>query len=310
MPVLPHQLDPRLHAYRHDLADKALAGQIVAGKFVEGRLARVADGRLAMFGAPDLSGPMVSELRHGECVDIFEQKRGIAWVQNRADRYVGYAAADGLEDTVADSAWRVVNLSTYLYPEPDVKTAPKDLLPFPARVAAAEALPDGWAQLTTGGFVYAAHLESAATLHADYVFTAGRLLGVPYLWGGRTALGIDCPGLVQLALELAGYDCPRDSDMQRAALGVAPPSDWRDYPFARGDLVFLGQAHVGMMADSTHLLHATEYHMRVISEPLADVAPRYRDGITAIGVREKIIRLRQSAPARFTAQTVAGGHGV
>lgn len=280
--------DPRLNVFRPDLADESLVGQVAAVRYVRGEMARVAQSRLPMFGAPDLSGPMVSELRLGEFVDVFERSRSIAWVQNRSDRYVGYVAADGLVNTIADPAYRVANLFTNLYMEPDIKTTPVDMLPFPARVAVAELMPDGWARLSAGGFVCTAHLEPATAVHRDFVFTAGRLLNVPYLWGGRTALGVDCSGLVQLALELAGLDCPRDSDLQCAAFGVAPPSDWRNYPFARGDLVFF-PGHVGMMADSTHVVNANSHHLRVASEPLVELAARYNNHMAAIAPRENFM---------------------
>ncbi len=285
----PNNLDPRVNAYRPDLADKALVGQLTAKHFVEGQLARVAHPRLPMFGTPDLSGPMISELRLGEFVDQFEKKKGVAWVQNRSDRYVGYVAAAGLVNTIADPAWRVTQKLTYLYPEPDFKTAPLDMLPYPARVAVLDRLASGWARLATGGYVYALNLESAEERHSDYVFTAGSLLGAPYLWGGRTSFGIDCSGLVQLALELAGQDCPRDSDMQRAAFGVLAPSDWHNYPYERGDLVFF-KDHVGIMADISHVVNANAHHMCVVSEPLEAAAARYPGGVLAIGARDHVIR--------------------
>lgn len=266
-------LDPRTHAFRPDLADIRLQGRVQAAHFVTGQMARVASARLAMFSTPQPQAAMSSELRVGEFVDVFERVNGIAWVQNRSDHYVGYVAEAGLAETIADPAWRIANLQAYVYPEPTVKAVPVDLLAFPGRVAVAANLPNGWSRLITGGYVHTSQLEPASVLCADYVFTAGRLLNVPYLWGGRTAQGIDCSGLVQLALELAGIDCPRDSDLQRLAFGAPPPSDWANYPFARGDLVFF-PGHVGIMADTTHLVHANATHMRVTSEHLADVVQR------------------------------------
>ena len=266
-------LDPRTHAFRPDLADIKLQGRVQAAHFTESLMARVASARLAMFAAPQPQSAMSSELRAGEFVDVFERANGIAWVQNRSDHYVGYVSESGLAETIADPAWRIKQLQVYVYPEPSVKTVPVDLLPFPARVAVAAQLPNGWARLVTGGYIQTNLLEPASILTADYVFTAGRLLNTPYLWGGRTAQGIDCSGLVQLALELAGIDCPRDSDQQRLQFGAPPPSDWGNYPFARGDIVFF-PGHVGLMADMTHIVHANATHMAVTSEPLADVVTR------------------------------------
>lgn len=285
------ELDHRVNAYRPDLADARLRGQVQAKRFVQPALMRVADSRLAMFGAPGNTATMSSELRAGELVDVFERKDGLAWVQNRSDQYVGYVAAAGLSETLADTAWRIVSPLAYVHPEPDVKTVPQEMIPFPGRVAVAKFFPEGWAQLSTGGFVAGKHLEPATQRHDDYVFTAGRLLNAPYLWGGRTAQGIDCSGLVQVALELAGIECPRDSDQQRRAFGTPPPANWKDYPFTRGDLVFFN-GHVGMMADATHLLHANSHHMKVTSEPLADVVARGQT-ILAIGDSASIRRTLQ-----------------
>lgn len=279
-------LDPRQHVFRPDLADIRLQGRVQAAHFVDGQMARVVSARLAMFAAPQQQSAMSSELRAGEFVDVYERANGIAWVQNRSDRYVGYVAEVGLAETIADPAWRINELLVYVFPEPTVKAVPIDALPFPARVAVAATLPNGWSRLTTGGYIASHLLETATTLHGDYVFTAGRLLHTPYLWGGRTAQGIDCSGLVQLALELAGIDCPRDSDQQRLAFGAPPPSDWANYPFARGDLVFF-PGHVGLMADATHLVHANASHMAVTSEPLADVVRRGAE-ILAIGDGEAV----------------------
>ncbi len=290
------ELDPRVNAFRPDLADARLRGQVQAKRFVQPALMRVADSRLAMFAAPEKMAAMSSELRAGELVDVFERRDGLAWVQNRSDQYVGYVAANGLSETLADTAWRIVSPLAYIHPEPDIKTIPQDMVPFPARVAVTKFFPEGWAQLSTGGFVSDRHLEPATQRHSDYVFTAGRLLNAPYLWGGRTAQGIDCSGLVQVALELAGIECPRDSDQQRQAFGAPPPANWSDYPFTRGDIVFF-KGHVGMMADATHLLHANSHHMKVTSEPLADVVARGQT-ILAIGDGAAIRRAMQ--PERST----------
>ena len=83
-------------------------------------------------------------------------------------------------------------------------------------------------------------------------------------------MGIDCSGLVQNALLLAGVNAPRDTDLQQAALGrpVAAGA-----ALARGDLIFW-KGHVGVMRDTRLLLHANATHMLVTSEPLDEVRAR------------------------------------
>jgi cell wall-associated NlpC family hydrolase len=104
-----------------------------------------------------------------------------------------------------------------------------------------------------------------------------RFLGVPYLWGGRSADGLDCSGLVQQAFYACGLACPRDSNQQSAlgaALGVRADLEG----LQRNDLVFW-PGHVGVMLDPTRLLHANANAMCVSIELLSDAVAR----IEAVG---------------------------
>src|SRR6185312_15418566 len=99
-----------------------------------------------------------------------------------------------------------------------IKLPPTDALPFGARVAIARE-DASFAITATGGYVPRRHLVELDAIERDFVAVAERFLGVPYLWGGKTSLGIDCSGLVQVALAACGVPCPRDSDMQEHAIG-------------------------------------------------------------------------------------------
>ncbi|HEY0301419.1 MAG TPA: C40 family peptidase, partial [Rhizomicrobium sp.] len=127
----------------------------------------------------------------------------------------------------------------------------------------------GFARIAPDGFVFAAHLAPWDRLAPDWVATAERFLGAPYVWGGKTHAGIDCSGLVQVALASAGIACPRDTDQQERSLGADCPYLARK----RGDLVFWN-GHVGIMLDATRLIHANAFHMQVEIEPLEDAVAR------------------------------------
>jgi cell wall-associated NlpC family hydrolase len=133
--------------------------------------------------------------------------------------------------------------------------------------------------------VFAAHLAPIEAHEPDFVAVAERFVGAPYLWGGKTSLGLDCSGLVQLALAAAGIAAPRDTDMQQAAVGEAIEIRPDLGGLARGDLVFWS-GHVGVMLDGARLLHANGHHMLTVIEPLAAAEERIRQAgagpITAV----------------------------
>jgi cell wall-associated NlpC family hydrolase len=114
---------------------------------------------------------------------------------------------------------------------------------------------------------------------------AERFIGVPYLWGGKTAAGLDCSGLVQIAMLAAGQNCPRDSDMQMAALGTPIETNTANGLLRRGDLVFWS-GHVGIMTDPESLLHANVFHMEVAREPIRGAVARIEaEGNPVIDIR-------------------------
>src|SRR3546814_7467060 len=104
----------------------------------------------------------------------------------------------GLTGTVVAATHRVRALRCFVFPEPSVKTSPLKALSLGARVAVLERR-DRYLRIAPEGWVHETALEPAEATAPDWVATARRFLGVPYLWGGRSSLGIDCSGLVQVA---------------------------------------------------------------------------------------------------------------
>jgi cell wall-associated NlpC family hydrolase len=153
-----------------------------------------------------------------------------------------------------------------------MKAPPLDLLSLNARIVVAGER-DRFSQLADGRFAVTAHLAGADDFADDFVAVAERFLGAPYLWGGRTSIGLDCSGLVQLALQAAGIACPRDTDMLEKSVGAALPDTGDLSGLQRGDLVFW-KGHVGVMLDEKRLLHANAFHMAVAVEPLSEAVAR------------------------------------
>lgn len=220
--------------------------------------------------APRGDAPLDTEALMGERVAVLGPDEE-GWVRARleTDGYHGYLPADALALAGPVPTHRVRALRTFRYPGPDLKLPVLDALSFGATVAVVSREGD-YARLAEGGFVHEAHLEPVAARAPDFVATAERFLEVPYLWGGRTGLGLDCSALVQLSLASAGTAAPRDSGPQEATLGTALPDG---AALRRGDLVFW-RGHVGIMLDATRLLHANGHHMAVAAEDLAGARAR------------------------------------
>lgn len=95
------------------------------------------------------------------------------------------------------------------------------------------------------------------------VYTARRLLGVPYLWGGSSPFGLDCSGFVQLVYRMCGLVIPRDADLQAEFQRTAEVPLHNVQP---GDLIFFAGGndphqrtitHVGLILDEAHFIHSS-----------------------------------------------------
>jgi cell wall-associated NlpC family hydrolase len=267
-------LDKRLNAVRPDLADARLRAQADAAQFVEGEPMQIAGGLADIHREPRHDAALDTQALCGERVRVFEMHEGWAWVQLEADGYVGYTPVTALGPLAPAATHRVSTLRTFVYPGASMKLPPLAALSLDARLTvvgdrAPFAVVTGIEGLAEA-FVWAAHLAPLAQTAADPVAVAETMLGAPYLWGGKSSLGLDCSGLVWLALDACGVQALRDTDMQERMLGHALRAG---EPLRRGDLVFW-KGHVGLMQSATQLLHANGHHMLVASEPLAEAVTR------------------------------------
>jgi cell wall-associated NlpC family hydrolase len=258
-------MDKRLNAFRPDLADLALKGQVEAVRFSQGIKMRVIAPVASVHREPRFDAMQTTQALFGEEATVFDVQEGWAWVQLVRDRYVGYVSRDALTENLEQPTHRVAVASTHLYPGPSIKSQPATVLPMQAVFAAEER--DGFLRLSGSRFVFVPHATPIHIREADPAAIAERFLSVPYYWGGKTFHGLDCSGLMQLSLQACGIEAPRDSDMQEEALGK-PVTDTQ-----RNDLVFW-KGHVGIMWDEATLLHANGHHMMVVKEPFADAVKR------------------------------------
>ncbi len=266
--------DPRLTPARPDLAAAHLRGVVEATRFTEGRPMHVRAEIADLRRAPSFNSPLDTQILFGENVTLYDEREGWAWVQLASDGYVGYVSHDALAAGRATPTHRVKVNRTFIYPAANIKLPALGALPRGAAVQVTDESGD-FARQAEGGFVFAAHLVPRPGNAADFIAVAEDFLGSPYLWGGKSSLGVDCSGLVQIALAETGEAAPRDTDLQERALGRMLPVDAKLEHLRRGDLVFW-KGHVGIMRDPHYLLHANGHHMLVAAEPLAEARARIR----------------------------------
>ena len=281
--------DLRVTPIRGDLADIKLAGKFFAPHYVDPQI-RYCTAQSAMIVSSAADDAIAtSQLLLGEAFALLDITGDMAWGYSLHDDYCGYVPLSvlGAADTGADFApTHVVNVrSALVFLGSSIKSKVQAAIPMGAKFVANGESECGQYLTCDAGFLSKKQAMLIGEKTLDPVDTAAQLIGAPYVWGGRTGTGLDCSGLVQLVLGLAGVNAPRDSDQQMQALGE-PLKDGET--LRRGDLIFF-PGHVGIMADSKNLTHANAHWMQVVTEPLDDVVARFPDDVeTPVLARKRI----------------------
>ena len=237
---------------------------------------------VVMTETPEMIAEATTELLFGEQVVVIGRDDD-EWIKCRSltDGYEGYVPHGEMDSEITQPTHKISGIRGFAYTEADYKSPPVRSLSFgsPLTVFMEE---NGYALLMQGGWVPLEQITPIDTHESDIVKTAEQFLGVPYLWGGRTSIGLDCSALVQLSLMEAGAPCPRDSKDQIKKVGerIALGDTIADTPLQRGDLVFF-EGHVGIMVDDKRIINATARHMRVVIEELDTVSEAY-GGVLAV----------------------------
>ncbi|MCR9145925.1 MAG: NlpC/P60 family protein [Rhodobacteraceae bacterium] len=279
----------RLHANGR-VAHSALVGRVEADLFTDGGDRQVRVPVTTLWNDP--GGRRERELLLGDGFCLLEERDGFVFGYALRDDHAGYIDAAHLARPTQPVTHVVRARMTHALPEPDFKTRGAHLpLSLGARLAVT-GITGQWAEVRIAGTIHhipAIHLRAVDSPETDPVTVAERLIGTPYVWGGNSALGIDCSGLVTAACLACGIPCPGDSDLQQAELGHPLPDD---APLQRGDLLFW-KGHVAWVADPHRIIHANAYHMAVAHEPLQDAIAR----INAQGDGPVTARKRLEFPA-------------
>lgn len=255
------------------VAHSSLIGRSEADAYTDGTLHHVSEPPLAAI-CSDPSGERDRELLWGQGFNVLEVREGWAFGYSITDGYAGYIDAQSLQPTQIPATHRVSVRQTMALAEPDFKATRATHIPLSLGSEVAVKESNGtWATLIGASpvlYIPSRHLTPLETQATDPVSVAELLLGTPYVWGGNSAFGIDCSGLVQIACQACGLSCPGDSDQQMAQLGDTLDTGT---PAQRGDLLFW-KGHVGWVSDPDTLLHANAHSMSVTYEPLQSAIHR------------------------------------
>lgn len=233
----------------------------------------------AITATAESNAERTSELLYGQSIKILDHHGEYYKIRAEIDEYEGYVHKKHTDQSSVKSTHKILKKHSFIYPRPDFKTRQIMPLPFLAEITCTNDTQDGFQQLSSGSWIWKDDIAPKKTKQKDFVQTALKFLGLPYVWGGKGFLGLDCSALVQLSLLAAGIKCPRDSTPQRTSLpGALNISSKTAYK--RGDIVFF-DAHVGIMVDEAQILNATARTMDVRTEPLHEMAVHYKGGILA-----------------------------
>jgi cell wall-associated NlpC family hydrolase len=264
--------DPRLTPARPDLAAKYLEGKVVAARFVVGEEFEITEALAPLRTGPSSDAELATQALRGERVTVYDRNgEGFAWGQLNGDGYVGWLPDRALAKPAAAPTHKVTALRTFAFPGSSIKLPPIDTLVMGATITVLRE--DGPFAVTREGFYLPRqHIGRVDKMQADFVAVAEWFVGTPYLWGGKSSLGIDCSGLVQVSLNAAGTGCPRDSDMQRDGLGRTLDAA-ESKKLQRGDLLFW-KGHVAIVRDGDSIVHANAHHMTTVVENAREAVAR------------------------------------
>lgn len=275
--------DPRMTPARADLAAKYLEGKVEAARFATGEEFEISDALAPLRRSPSSGAELLTQALRGERATIYDRNgEGWAWGQLNGDGYVGWLPDQALKKPAGQPTHKVIALRTFAFPGPSIKLPPAETLAMGSLLTVLRE-EGSFAVTGEGWHLHRQHLGPTGSQASDFVAVAEEFVGTPYLWGGKSSLGIDCSGLVQVSLTAAGTGCPRDSDMQQEGLGKAlDPRDTKK--LKRGDLIFW-KGHVAIVRDANTVVHANAYHMATKIERTQDAIARIKasgSDVTAI----------------------------
>lgn len=245
------------------------AGALEVARQTPPRLFSVATNLTSMHDGTSFLTEQVTQMLNGAVVELLWQEKNWIFARQTVDGYLGWTYLPYLTESPAPQLTHLV-----IEPVEPLREQPAADAGLLTRVLGGTAVcvaetRGGWSQVDLAGgwkgWLPAASLRPADQMpgapearRSQMAADAFRMIGVPYLWGGCSANGIDCSGFAQLLHRWIGITIPRDADMQYDAGDPVEP------PFKPGDLVFFGEkgesrriTHVGISLGGWRIIHSS-----------------------------------------------------
>ena len=244
----------------------AAQGLTLQVEFPRARAAQIVWGRTPLFRGPSSGTETVSEVGFGEPVSVYDAHGGFVRVAAERDGYLGWVPEAAL-GALPEPSHRFTALRGHVYARPEVE-ALRLLELFYGAPLCVLTEKNGWSRVALAegeGYVRTLQLGLGVGIGAPLpapdpeaiTRLALRFLDTPYVWGGVSAWGLDCSGLVQSVYRAFGLTLPRDADQQAECGQEILPDEVR-----AADLLFF-PGHVAIALDKDRFVHANAQHMAV-----------------------------------------------
>ena len=237
---------------------------------------------------PKSNSNLETQFLFGEKIKIINEEQN-SWLlcQSIEDNYTGYIKKENLGDLKTIN-YKITSLSCFIYKTPNIKSSIVTKLFLNSKISASKTEPNWFSVFFKNKkyFIYHKDLNSINKYaNSSWVDLSIKFLNTPYLWGGKSHLGLDCSALVQLAFQSVNKKFPRNtSDQFRSNILKTVSEKELD----KGTLIFW-KGHVAIAINKTEIIHSNAFHMKVAIEKFNEAKLRIENSYGQILGFKKLI---------------------